>query len=74
MHLMSPRAKRPQVSPAEVGFMCEHAESAAYALSCLAPDGDGHTSALILQEWLELLFVEVSRRAESQVAGQLHLL
>lgn len=51
--------------------MCEHAESAAYALSCLSPDSDGHTAALILQEWLELLYVEVARRAESQVEGQL---
>jgi hypothetical protein len=65
------RPKRPQVNAAELAVMCEHAESAAYALGCLAPDGDGHTAALILQEWLELLYVEVARRAESQVEGQL---
>lgn len=54
--------------------MCEHAESACYALGCLDPDSDGHTAALILQEWLELLYVEVVERAESQVSGQLSLL
>jgi hypothetical protein len=69
-----PRIKRPTVSAEEVGMMCEHAESAVYALGCVAPDSDGHTAALVLQEWLELLYVEVARRAESQVAGQLRLM
>jgi hypothetical protein len=68
------RKKRPQVSPQELAVMCEHAESACYALGCLDPDSDGHTAALILQEWLELLYVEVVERAESQVSGQLSLL
>jgi len=58
------------VTAEELAVMCEHADNASYALGCLEPDGDGHTSALIVQEWLELLYAHAVRRAEYQVAGQ----
>lgn len=67
---MGQHTPRPRVTADELAVCCQWAEDAVYALGCLDPDGDGHTSALHLQEWLELLYAHIVRRAEQQVEGQ----
>lgn len=59
----------------EISIVLAMAEDAQRALAVLAPDSDAHTSALMCQQWLEILLWQVSKRAvATNTPGQLRLL
>lgn len=68
-----PRTPRPQTTPEELAMVCGLAQEVASYLGHDAQDSDAHTSAMIVANWLELLYRQVARRAESQLEGQLPL-
>lgn len=63
------------VTSDEISIVLSMAEDAQKALAVLAPDSDAHTSALMCQQWLEILLWQVTKRAvASPTPGQLRLL
>lgn len=61
------------VTSQEVGVVRGFAEDAAERLGQLEPDGDAHTSALAVCQWLEQLHGAVIRLAQRQMPGQLRM-
>lgn len=61
------------VTAGEVGIIRGFAEDACERLGALEPDGDAHTSALAVCQWLEQLQDAVSRLAKRQTPGQLRM-
>lgn len=68
-----PRTPRPVVSPAELECVTALAQEVASYLGHSYADGDAHTSAMIVANWLELLWSQVCRRVASEIDGQLDL-
>jgi hypothetical protein len=69
-----PHTPRPVISPEELAVVVEfQADVVAHfgSLDFAASAGD---SAVVVYEWLAMLHQQVTRRAESQVRGQLRML
>lgn len=70
---MAKQAGAVTVTAGEVGIIRGFADEAAERLAELEPDGDAHTSALAVTQWLEQLHHAVARLAERQTPGQLRM-
>jgi hypothetical protein len=67
------RTPQPSVSAAELAVITELSQEVCSYLGHHERDSDAHTSALIVANWLELLYGHVVRRAEALTDGQLPL-
>lgn len=68
------RTPRPTVSPAELEMVVVLSQEVASYLGHDFEDSDAHTSALIVANWLELLYSQLIRHVADGVEGQLRLL
>lgn len=69
-----PRTPRPTVSPAELEMVVVLSQEVCSYLGHTYADSDAHTSALIVANWLELLYSQLIDHVASGVEGQLRLL